>query len=86
MKKAIALPYCVDQHEPSRPIKQIISLPDDVEQRDELLKMLFLTHVCELDIEETHEIEINDGTKGAYGDLVVSYGDDLYLYITFIEE
>jgi hypothetical protein len=82
MKQAICLPYCVDQNEPSKPLKQIISIPDNVVDRDKLLKSLFIEHVCEVDGDD---IEVIDGNENDYGDVIVCYGDDMFVYVTFIE-
>lgn len=88
MRKAIGIPYCCNQNEPSVPLKKLIDIPDDIQQRNKLLLQLFNEHVCDmsdLDDDEKEEVRITESSKG-YGDIIVSYGDDVFLYVTFIEE
>lgn len=83
MKRAIAIPYCVDQNEPSIPVKQVLELPDDVTARNELLKDIFIERVCDV---ERDDLTVKKGKRNDYGDLVVVYGDgDMFLYVTFVE-
>ena len=81
-RQAILLPYCVDQNEPSTPLKFIFNVPDDVVERDKLLRALFIEHVCD-DVEEA-DIHISEPDEG-YGDVVVSWDDDMFLFLTYIE-
>lgn len=83
MKKAICLPYCCDQNEPSIPLKQIVTLPDNVAKRNKLLKKLFVEHVCDAELKE---LTVRKGKPDDYGDLFVSYGDEVYMFVTFIKE
>lgn len=84
MKRAICLPYSTYQNEPSVPIKRIIEIPDDVAVRDKLLADLFTEYVCGGDV---HPVTIKEGGRGCYGDLIVSSGDDdVFMFVTYIEE
>lgn len=83
MKRAIAMSYCAGQNEPSRPIKRIIEVPDNVAARDKLLKQLFNDHVCE--VEDDEDLIIRKGKKDDYGDVIVSdYNGDVFLFLTYI--
>lgn len=86
MRRAICLPYSVDQNEPSRPVKQLFTIPEhDVTERDRLLKQLFIQHVCEdCEAEDLSITERQDDQD--YGDLTVSYSDSMMLFVTFVEE
>ena len=83
MKKAILLPYACDQHEPSRPLPHIFLIPDHVGTRDALLKKLFADHVCD---EFQDDVTVRTGKADDYGDLIVSFNDDMFLFVTFIKE
>lgn len=80
--KAICLPYTVDQNEPSVPIKQIITLPDDVRLRDKMLKELFIAHVCDVSIQDLEIYGRSD--EHEFGDLTVAYEDSMFLYVTYV--
>lgn len=80
--KAIILPYAVDQNEPSRPISMLVDIPDDIQERDELLKQLFVEYV--LDSEDDLELTITEGNERSYGDVIVSYDDSIFMYVVFI--
>ncbi len=84
MRKAIILPYAVDQNEPSRPISTLVDIPDDEQARDELLNRLFVEYV--LDSDDDLELIINDGNENSYGDIIVSYADSIFMYVTFVTE
>lgn len=92
MRKAIGVPYSCYQNEPSVPLRKLIDIPDDIQQRNKLLLKLFNEHVCDVsdaydedDEDDIEEIQITESSNG-YGDIIVSYGDDVFLYVTFIEE
>lgn len=83
MKKAILLPYHIDQNEPSIPFKNIYSVPDDVAKRDQELRELFNYYVGEVD--DLNDIEVYDRqSDDDYGDVIVTY-DEVFLYVTFVE-
>lgn len=82
MKLAIALPYYVGQNEPSKPLTNLVAVPDDVDERDEVLTKLFFERVLDCDFDELTVTE----TPYGYGDITVAYHDDVFLYITFIEK
>ena len=84
MKKAIIVPYAVDQNEPSRPISKLVDIPDDTQERDELLKQLFVEYV--LDSEDDLELTITEGNERSYGDIIVSYYGSIFMYVTFVTE
>ncbi len=84
MKRAICLPYCVDQNEPSKPINRIVDLPDNVVLRDTILKKLFNEHVCEVD-EDDIELDERQGEEVNYGDIILSYDGSVFMYVTFVE-
>ena len=84
MKKAIVVPYAVYQNEPSRPISNLVDIPDDIQERDELLKQLFVEYV--LDSEDDLELTITEGNERSYGDIIVSYDDSIFMYVTFVTE
>lgn len=79
--QAIAIPYCVDQHEPSRPIKHLIEV-DDGPGRDAMLKQLFIETVY--DGATLEEITVREGEEWDYGDIVVAAHEDFFLFITFL--
>lgn len=81
--KAIILPYCVDQNEPSRPLNKIYDLPDDVKLRNKLLTELA---VETLNTDPDNKFKVRKGKSDDFGDLVV-YDQDCYclLYVTFIK-
>lgn len=85
MKQAIIVPYMVDQNEPSRPIPQIFNLPDDVVERNEILLNIFREHLLG-DVESVDLEFFEDERENKYGDLEVGYHDDLFLFVTYIEE
>lgn len=87
MRKAIGVPYCCYQNEPSVPLKKLIDIPDDIQKRNELLLKLFHQHVCDISnaYEDDIEVQITESSNG-YGDIIVSYDEDCFLYVTFIEE
>lgn len=86
MKKAILLPYACGQNEPSKPLAQVFDIPDDVQERDEFLKNIFRTYVCDGLDESDESLEVKKSeNRNDYGDIIVSYGDDLFLYVTFID-
>ena len=86
MIRAIAMPYCVDQNEPSCPLPFIVELDDNVKARDAKLKQLFNDHVMDIDEEDGCELIVRKGKKNESGDLIVEYGDDLFLFLTYIKE
>ncbi len=81
--KAILVPYCCDQNEPSRPLRQIVTIPDNVKARNELLKALF-EEVFETD--EPEKLTVRKGGRNDYGDIVVQGPHELYLFVTIIDE
>jgi hypothetical protein len=82
---AILLPYAVDQNEPSKPVKHLVEVPTEKKHRDDVLKQLFVKHVCLLDSDEIKDIKIKKGGEKSYGDLVVSWQDDQFLFVTFVD-
>lgn len=86
--------YAEGQNEPSQPIPRIIEIPDDVAERNALLKNLFNTqvcadtHVCGSDDGGEFDVKVTEGGKGHYGDLIVepTDGSSVYLFVTYIEE
>ena len=85
--KAILLPYCVEQNEPSKPVSILYEVPDDKDQRDKELRELFNKHVCELDDEDLANLSIKECTGGDYGDIVVAESEfcsDLFLFVTYV--
>jgi hypothetical protein len=90
MKKAILLPYHVDQNAPSRPLDRVVVLPDNVKERDKLLKKLFVEHVLGEDyVKEfglkSSELKVTKGSSDDYGDLIVEFKDDQYLFVTYVK-
>ena len=88
MRQAIILSYFVDQNEPSTPFPHIYDIPDDKEERNAMLKELFFSNVMDIsDLEEGEEedFEIYEPRVG-YGDVTCSYGDTVFMYVTFIKE
>ena len=85
MKKAILVAYCCDQNEPSRPLPHIFLIPDHIGIRNALLKKLLVTEFNLLLNDET-PITITKGNADDYGDLVVAYGDEMFLFVTFIKD
>jgi hypothetical protein len=87
MRQAIALPYAEGQNEPSKPVRRIVNIPDDVEERNALLTDLFYEYVIGNENERTLELKFDDGNVDDFGDIIVSLAEDegVYLYITFIE-
>ena len=85
--KAIILPYCEDQNEPSIPYKEIFDLDqNDIAARNKLLKDLFVTRVFTSD--DDFEVLIY-GTEVAnrYADIMVtSPGSGVWLLVNFIDE
>lgn len=84
MRQAILLPYAVDQNEPSRPLQGVYVIPEDTESRDSMLIDIFVNHVCELEGDDIDEITVVDGSEDGFGDVIVSYMDSVYLFVTFI--
>lgn len=83
MKKAIAVPYAIDQNEPSCPVRFLIDVPDNKKEREAFLKQVFIEHVCDV---EPDELTVKH-KKGAWGDMTVEADDlGLYMYLTFVEE
>jgi len=83
MKKAIATSYAEEQNEPSCPLRRLIEVPTKKQEREELLKRIFIEHVCDV---EPEELTVKH-KKGAWGDLSVDAEDlGLHLYLTYIEE
>ena len=87
MKQAIAIPYAEGQNEPSKPIRQIINIPDDIHERNVLLNDLFYEYVIGNESDRTLELEYTEGDVNDFGDIIVNLAEDegVYLYITFIE-
>jgi hypothetical protein len=90
-RKAILLPYCVDQNEPSIPLRFVIVIPDDVEERDVLLRKLFIDHVCGEDCFDVDsikkEIDIIETPNDGYGDIAVECNSlGLFLFVTYLDE
>ncbi len=86
MKKAIVQPYCSDQNEPSRPLRKLVEIPDDIKERNQLLKKLFCEHVLDKSDWEGDDPKIRKGRANDYGDLIVEGRFDTFLFVTFIEE
>ena len=82
--KAILLPYTCDQNEPSRPVAQIIELPNETKPRNLYLKLLFIKHVNE--DADIREVTIQKGKKYDYGDIIVEGPYDQFLYVTLIKD
>lgn len=82
MRQAIALPYCSGQGEPSRPVKQLVNVPDNVAERDAMLKQLFVETVY--DGVTVDKVDVCPCDADDYGDLVVEARGGYYLYITFL--
>lgn len=84
MRRAIAIPYCIDQHEPSKPLRQLVELDDDLSKNEDMLKTLFCETVC--DGIPHDELTISEGELESFGDVVVSSNDDsLFLFLTYID-
>ena len=82
MRKAVALPYSVDQNEPSKPLAHLVDIPENINDRNDLLKYLFTQHVC--DDLHPDEIEVYNGDQD-YGDIVVADLDgNMFLYLTYV--
>lgn len=80
--QAIALPYVIEQNEPSRPIPTIVNLPTEATARRQMILHLMNEHVTEL---ADDELTIED-SDGRYGDVVASDRDgECFLYFTFLD-
>jgi len=90
MRKAIILPYCVEQNAPSQPLKKLFDVPSNVKERDKaLIKLFNETFEEDPDDEESgkRKVTVKKGKADDYGDLIVTYGyGDYLLLVTFIEE
>lgn len=84
MKRAIAIPYSVDQHEPSRPLKQLVELLEDPTANEEMLKKLFCETVY--DGASFDEITVREGDEWDFGDIVVEAQGDFFLFLTLTDE
>lgn len=96
MKRAIAIPYSVDQHEPSRPLKQLVCLVGnrgfgecleptyDLAANEEMLKKLFCETVY--DGASFDEITVREGDEWDFGDIVVEAQGDFFLFLTLTDE
>lgn len=85
--KAIALPYACYQNEPSTPLKKILDLPTNKVERDAMLIDLFCEEVMRLDDDQLLEVTVTERQdSNEYGDITVAYDDEVFLFITFIEE
>lgn len=78
--KAIVLVYTEDQNRPSKPKSTLYDLPDDVTERDVMLRKLFDEIACN----DSEELFIyNDPNE--FGDITVSDHDvGVHMYITFV--
>lgn len=87
MTQAIAIPYAEGQNEPSKPIRRIVNIPDDIHERNVLLNDLFYEYVIGNESDRTLELKYTEGDVNDFGDIIVSLAEDegVYLYITFIE-
>lgn len=84
MRDAIILPYVVDQNEPSRPLPEIFSIPDDEEEVKNMLFHLFVHYVN--DSFEQDEMTYSIGGEDDFGDIVYGNEDNgCFLYVTFIK-
>ena len=83
MKKAILVPYMVDQNEPSQPIDKLANMPEGIVDLKAELARLY-GEVFDSCVEQPFEITIEEG--GRFGDLCISCSDveGLYLYVTYI--
>lgn len=85
MKFAIAVPYAMEQNEPSKPLPRLITVNPDQAVFHAELRRLFLEHMgvdCDPD-----DLEIVDmKASNEYGDIAVSWEDTLYLYLTYVEQ
>ena len=84
MRKAIAIPYCADQNEPSKPLATLVDVPDDKQQFEDLLKQMFATHVCDEADPEELVITHNLPDDKQYGDVTVYWDPGLYLLLTYV--
>lgn len=82
--KAILIPYCEEQNEPSRPLPKVFDLPGTIKPREKVLKDLFIKHI--MDDIEPKEIKVKAGNGYDYGDIVVSHNSGCHLFVTFIKE
>lgn len=78
-QQAILIPYTVDQQGPSFPLRSVYNLPDDKEERDDMLREVF--HEWVYDEEPT---EITDFSDTEDFDIVVSHEHGVYMYVVFI--
>jgi len=86
--KAIVLPYVVDQHEPSTPLRELVDVPDSAVKQLALMERLF-EEVFGNPYEEADEEYvvpkrlISYGTEKGYGD--INYGDgEFFIFLTFV--
>lgn len=80
MARAILMPYTEEQNEPSTPSSKLLTLPDDEQERNAVLRNLF-SESYEVDVDE---VEVRPG--GDYGDFDVTDDSEYHLYITIIQE
>ena len=75
----IAVPYMVEQNEPSNPIPRLIQVSETTSERDETLRNVFFE---EFGIREG--LTVSERSNG-YGDIQVSWNDEMYVYFTYIK-
>jgi hypothetical protein len=85
-KPAIIMGYVCDQNEPSEPFPSLYDIPDDKEERHEMLSGLFSEvfpgGLCESAVRFADDLVLDESPR--YCDL--SFGDgDTFLLVTFLE-
>jgi hypothetical protein len=88
VRKMIAVPYSVDQNEPSKPLRQLVDYDNASDVFEATVKQLYIDHVC--DEANVDDIVVQYQFDSQYSDVVVFQdlypsASDAYLYLTFID-